>query len=169
MGTIKEAELPGLGKKYVVQLDSGEQMGIVIYDEGHREIFYFPPGEEEPSCSVTLSDQEARQVGAIISGSTYQPKVLEKLEMAIADLHIEWLKIAAKSPLVGATIGELALRKKFGITVIAVIEDAEKGKRKTAAINPGPGFVFSAGQTVVVAGRRDALEQFEKMVSGEGG
>ena len=169
MGTIKEAELPGLGKKFVVQLDSGERLGIVIYDEGHRELFCFPPGEEEPSCSVTLTDQEARQVGAIVGGAAYQPKLLEKLEMAIADLHIEWLKVAANSPLVGTSIGELALRKRYGITVIAVIESAGGGRKRTAAINPGPNFVFGAGQTVVVAGRRDALEQFEKMAAGEGG
>lgn len=168
MGEIKEAELPGLGKKYIAELASGERIAVVIYDEGNRELFYFTPGEEEPVCSATLTDQEARQVGSIIGGAFYQPRTLEKLEAAIADLHIEWLKVAPNAAIAGRTIGDLALRKKYGVAIIAVIEDTEKGKKKTAAINPGPGWAFVPGQTIIAAGRRDGLEQFERMVSGEG-
>ncbi|MEW5762251.1 MAG: cation:proton antiporter regulatory subunit [Bacillota bacterium] len=169
MAEIKEAELPGLGKKYVVELESGERLGIVIYDEGNRELFYFAAEDDEPACSVTLTDQEARQVGSIIGGAFYQPKLLEKLETAIADLHIEWLKVAPRAPIVGKTIGELGLRKNLGVTVIAVIEEPDKKKRKCAAINPGPAFTFAPAQTVVVAGRADAVAQFERMVTEERG
>jgi len=164
---IREAELPGLGKKYLVELESGERLGIIIYDEGNRELFYFAPEEDEPTCSVALTDQEARQVGSIIGGAFYQPKLLEKLETAIADLHIEWLKVVPQAQVVGKTIGELGLRKNLGVTVIAVIEEVDK-KKKCAAINPGPTFTFVPGQTVVVAGRRDSVARFEGMVTGEG-
>ncbi len=167
MGNIKEAELPGLGKKYQAELESGERMVVVIYDEGHRELFYFPPEENEPACSVTLTDQEARQIGSIIGGAFYQPKMLEKLETAIAELRIEWLKIAPGAPIAGKSIGELGLRKNLNVTVIAVIEEERKGKKRTT-INPGPGFVFSPGQTVVVAGKAGSIEQFQEMVTGKG-
>jgi TrkA domain protein len=169
MGVIKEAELPGLGKKYLAELESGDRFVVVIYDEGNRELFYFAPGEDEPICSTTLTDQEARQIGSIIGGVFYQPKLLEKLEAAVDELHIEWLKIAPNAPVAGKTIGDLGLRKKFGVTIVAVIEDAGKGKKRTAAINPGPSYVFIPGQTVIVAARRDALGHFERMVTGEGG
>ncbi|MEW6574280.1 MAG: TrkA C-terminal domain-containing protein [Bacillota bacterium] len=169
MGTIKEAELPGLGKKYFAQLESGDRFVVVIYDEGNRELFYLPPGEDEPTCSVMLTDQEARQIGSIIGGAFYQPKVLEKLEAAVAELHIEWLKISPDSEVAGKSIGELGVRKKYGVTIVAVIEQTEKGKKRTAAINPGPSYVFTPGQTIIVAGRRDSLELFERMVTGEGG
>ncbi|RDV83935.1 cation:proton antiporter regulatory subunit [Ammonifex thiophilus] len=163
MAIIKEAELPGLGKKYSVALESGDRLDIIIYDEGEREIFFFPPGEEEPLCSATLTDQEARQVGSIIGGAFYQPRLLEKLEAAIAELFIEWIKVKPGSSLVGKSIGELGLRKNFGITVIGVVEEGERGKKKTVAINPGPSFTFSPGQIVIVAGRRDAVEHFESL------
>ncbi len=168
MGGIKEAELPGLGKKYQVELESGESMVVVIYDEGHRELFYFPAHESEPAFSVTLTDQEARQIGSIIGGAFYQPKMLEKLEMAIAELRIEWLKIAPDAQVVGKSIGDLHLRKNLGVTVIAILEEDQKGKKKTAAINPGPGFVFTPGQTVVVAGKAGNIEQFQEMATGKG-
>ncbi len=167
MAQIREGELPGLGKKFLVDLESGDRLGIVIYDEGDRELFCFSPdNKDEPLCSVTLSDREARQVGSIIGGSFYQPRFLEKLETAIADLHIEWLAVKEGSAIVNKTIGELGLRKNHGVTIIAVIEGGDRWKRKCTAINPGPNFVFAPGQVVIAAGRRDALINFEKMVAG---
>ncbi|MGO0122899.1 cation:proton antiporter regulatory subunit [Desulfothermobacter acidiphilus] len=157
---IREAELPRLGKKYSVTLESGDRLDIIIYDEGERELFFFPSGEEEPHCSVSLTDQEARQVGSIIGGAFYQPRLLEKLEAAIAELFIEWIKIRPEAPLAGKSIGELGLRKNLGITVIGVVQEGEHGRKKTVAINPGPSFTFVPGQMVIVAGRRDAVERF---------
>lgn len=168
VGVIREAELPGLGKKYRIKLESGESLVVVVYDEGHRELYYFSRGESEPACSATLTDQEARQVGSIIGGAFYQPRMLEKLEMAISELRIEWLKVSPNAPAVGKSIGELGLRKNLGVTVIAIIEDADKGKKRTAAINPGPSFVFIPGQTIVVAGKVGNIERFEEMVAGKG-
>ena len=121
MPVIKEAELPGLGKKFEISLDNGDRVAVVILDEGNREVYYFPAGEEDALSSVTMTDQEARQVGAIISGSFYQPHLLEKLETAVADLHIEWIKVQEGSEVAGKSIGELGLRKNHGIIVIAAI------------------------------------------------
>lgn len=167
MSLIRETELPGLGKKYLVELESREQLAIIIYNEGHRELYYFPPGESEPAFSFTLTDQESRQVGSIIEGAFYQPRMLEKLELAIAELRIEWLKVAQNAPVVGKNIGDLGLRKKLGVMVIAIIEEGSKGKKKATAINPGPGFVFLPGQIVVCAGKLGDIEQFQKIVTGK--
>ncbi len=155
-----------MGKKYDIKLESGDRIVVVIYDEGSRELYFFDPNEEEPLSSVTLTDQEARQVGSIIEGAFYQPRLLEKLEMAISDLRIEWLKVKEGSAVAGRSIGELGLRKNLGVNVIAVIEDKGKGHKTTIAINPGPGFVFQHGQTLVVAGTVGNIQRFEDMVRG---
>jgi len=123
MSVIKEAELPGLGKKYEVTLESDDQLVVVIHDEGHRELYVFIEDEEDPVASVTMTDQEARQVGSIINGSFYQPRLLERLETAVSDLHIDWLVIDTRSKIVGKSIGSLCLRKNHGINIIAAIED----------------------------------------------
>lgn len=165
MSVIKEAELPGLGKKYVVALDNGDQIAIIIHDEGNREIYYFPPGEDDPESSVTMTDQEARQVGSIISGSFYQPRLLEKLETAVAELHIEWLQVGQDSELAGKSIGTLGLRKNLGIIVIAAIEDKHKGRQSKTHINPGPSYVFTPGHTIVVAGTKEKMNEFERLLN----
>lgn len=164
MSVIKEAELPGLGKKFEVSLDNGDRVVVVILDEGNREVYHFPEGEEDAVSSVSMTDQEARQVGSIISGSFYQPRLLEKLETAVADLHIEWMKVEEGSTVAGKSIGELGLRKNHGIIVIAAIEDKIKGKQCHSRINPGPSYIFTPGHTIVAAGVKDKMKQFEGLL-----
>lgn len=167
MSLIRESELPGLGKKYQIELESRERLVIIIYDEGHRELYYIPSGENEPASSFTLTDQESRQVGSIIGGAFYQPRILDRLELAIAELRIEWLKVTQNAPVAGKSIGELGLRKNLGIAVVAIIEEGSKGKKKATAINPGPGFIFLPGQIVVCAGKLGNIEKFQEIVTGK--
>ncbi len=162
MSLIREAELPGLGKKFQVELENGDQIAIVVHDDGTREVYHFIKDEDDPSSSFIFTDQEARQIGSILSGAYYQPKALEKLETAIADMRIEWIRIKEGSPIKGKTIGELGLRKNFGINVISVIDEKVRNKQDNCRINPGPGFVFQPGQLVIVAGNSDKMKQFEK-------
>ncbi|MCL6634197.1 MAG: cation:proton antiporter regulatory subunit [Peptococcaceae bacterium] len=163
MTIIREAELPGLGKKYQLNLENGEQIVVVIHDDGKREIYYFAEDGDEPLASVTLSDQESRQLGSIIGGAFYQPRTLERLDTAISELRIEWLKVKGDSEIAGKSIGELGLRKNHGIIIVAVMEDKGMGRKETTHINPGPGYVFQPGHTVIAAGRHDKMKNFEKM------
>lgn len=163
MTVIREAELPGLGKKYQLNLENGEQIAVIIHDDGRREIYYFTEDADEPVASVTLSDQESRQLGSIIGGAFYQPRTLERLDTAISDLRIEWLKVGDGSEIAGKSIGELGLRKNHGIIIIAVMEDKGRGRKETIHINPGPSYIFQPGHTVIAAGRHDKMKIFEKM------
>lgn len=163
MATIREAELPGLGKKFQLNLEDGEQIVIIIHDDGTREIYYFAEDADEPLASFSLSDQESRQLGSIIGGAFYQPRTLERLDTAVSDLRIEWLKVRENSGITGKSIGDLGLRKNHGIIIIAVMEDKGKGRKETVSINPGPGYVFRPGHTVVAAGKSDKIKAFEKM------
>ncbi|MEW5954851.1 MAG: cation:proton antiporter regulatory subunit [Bacillota bacterium] len=171
VATIREAELPGVGKKYEIVTENGEKITVVIHDDGVREIYHFncDCDDDEPVSSVVLTDQESRQIGAIIQGSFYQPKALEQVELALKGMVIEWIKIPAGSPIVGNTIGKLEMRKRRGVIVIAVIEgapehDLKHDLRADSKINPGPNFEFRAGQTLVVAGRRSSVEALQTLI-----
>ena len=166
MTLIREAELPGLGKKFQFNLENGEQVVVIIHDDGKREIYYFTEDGDEPAATVSLSDQESRQLGSVIGGAFYQPRSLERLDAAISGLRIEWLKVRDKSEITGKSIGDLGLRKNHGIIIIAVMEDRGRGLHETVHINPGPGYIFQPGHTVIAAGRADKIKGFEKMFGG---
>lgn len=164
MPNIRESALPGIGRKFQIEARSGDKMVVVIHDDGRRGLYHFHHDDpDEPISMVTLDDDEARQVAAIIGGMTYQPKDLESVEVALHDLVIEWYKVEPGSQAVGKRIGDLQVRQKTGATIIAIIN-----KDKSQKVSPGPEEVLSAEQTLVVAGERHQVKALKQLIVGEG-
>ncbi|MNZ50849.1 K(+)/H(+) antiporter subunit KhtT [compost metagenome] len=157
---LKETDLPGIGKKFVVQTRSGEKLTIIIHDDGRREMYHYDNDNPDDSISmVSLDDDEARYVSAIIGGITYQPTALENIEVALGDLIIEWYRLEPNYKAIGKTISDLRVRQRSGATIIAVIE-----KNHTKHVNPGPDLMLTADATVVVIGERLHQQQIRQIL-----
>ncbi|OTA41358.1 MAG: hypothetical protein A6D92_07415 [Symbiobacterium thermophilum] len=99
MPGIRETDLPGIGRKFLIETRSGDKMVVVVHDDGRRAIYHFDQEDpDEPVSMVTLDDTEARQVAAIVGGLAYQPKVLEEMDMDVNDLMIKWYRLGPHSP-----------------------------------------------------------------------
>src|SRR5690606_41433003 len=93
MSIVRESDLIGIGRKYESETEAGDNMVVVIHDDGKRELYRSEDDDSETHCVMTLSDEESRQVAGIIGGLSYKPKALETIEFALDDLRIEWYKV----------------------------------------------------------------------------
>jgi TrkA domain protein len=109
---------------------------------------------------ITLDDDEARQLGAVIGGAYERPKIVEDLEMALGELQIEWLPVPNDSPWIGKTLAECAFRAKAGITVIAILREPEP------ISGAQPADTVERGDTLVTVGKAGQYPRFRKLLSG---
>ncbi|ACX63541.1 potassium/proton antiporter regulatory subunit, CPA2 family [Paenibacillus sp. cl141a] len=159
MSIIRESDLPGIGKKFLIQARSGDKLVVVIHDDGRRELYHFEDDDPEETISqITLEDDEARQIAGIIGGMTYKPKALETIEVTLEDLIIEWARIEPHYKCVGQSIAGLQVRQRTGANVLAIVN------KKEQKINPGPDDILTAGSTLVLAGERKQIKQLKELL-----
>ncbi|MGI5892630.1 MAG: cation:proton antiporter regulatory subunit [Bacillota bacterium] len=160
MAFLKETELPGIGKKFTIELLSEEKLVIIVHDDGKREVYCHGIEDEDDYTLVAeMTDLEARQISGILGGIYYKPKALEDMDVSLHDMSIQWHYIEPESGVSHKSIGDLQLRKKTGVTIIGAIE-----KNGRHIINPGPNFVLEGGQTVVIVGEREQVKSFKKLI-----
>lgn len=155
---VRETRLPGVGTKFTLRTSRGDKVSSVVHMDGLREIYHYPEGDEEPHV-ITLNDEEARQLGAIIGGVVYRPQLVKDLEVALKDLVMEWIDLPAASPLVGLTVATCRIRSTTGATIVAILR--ESGSLAT----PHPDEVLRADDTLVIIGRPATFEEIRRLVA----
>jgi TrkA domain protein len=159
---LQETRLPGVGTKFTLRLDAGGRLAVILHNDGKRELYWFRhTQDDEPSAVITLDDDEARQLGAVIGGAYERPKIVEDLEMALGEMMIEWIRVPEGSPWIGRTLAEAGFRAKLGITVIAILREPEpvSGAR--------PEDTVQEGDTLVTVGKAGQYAAFRKMLAGD--
>jgi TrkA domain protein len=68
---VKVQELFGIGKKYDIGCSRGKRVSVVVRKDGRRELYAFEAGAEEPASVIELSDEQARKLGAVLSGTFF--------------------------------------------------------------------------------------------------
>ena len=160
MSTIRESNLPGVGRKFQIEATSGDRLTIVIHDDGTRELYHFMRKTPDRVASVvTLTDSEARQVAGIIGGLTYVPKALPSAEIVLDDLLLQWYTIEPGSYCIGKTIRDLQIRTVTGASIVSLIEP-NREKRT----NPEADTVLNEGATLILAGDRRTIDALKRLL-----
>ncbi|MBD0291753.1 MAG: cation:proton antiporter regulatory subunit [Thermoleophilia bacterium] len=156
---LRETRLPGVGVKFTCLPARGGRIAVIQHTDGLREMYFFRRrDDDEPSAVITLEDDEARQIGAVLGGAYERPKVVEDLEMAIGELAIEWVPVPDSSPAIGKTLAELAFRARTGITIIAILREPEP------VAGAQPGDVLQRGDTLVAVGKLGQYPEFRRLL-----
>ena len=160
--TVYESDLPGVGKKHEIGLDGDARLVVVTHNTGKREVFRRADPDADAEKLFELSDPLARQVGTILEGAYFQPIRTEGVETALDENGVlEWVTVAAGSPLSGATLAEANVRAATGASVIAV----QRGSETVAS--PEAEFRVEAGDTLVAIGTRDDCRAFRAYAEDE--
>ena len=161
--TVYESDLPGVGKKFEIELDDGERLVVVIHNTGKRELFHKSAPDADGEKVVELSDRLAQTVGSIIEGGHFQPVESDSVRTMLAEgTLLEWYNVDADTDLVGRTLADARVRERTGVSVVAIQRDDE------LLPSPGPDSTIEAGDTLVVIGSQEDIRAFDAVVSADG-
>ena len=156
---IEETRLPGIGAKFMLPLENGGKLTVILHNDGKREVYWFRRArDDEPTAVISLDDDEARQLGAVIGGAYERPKIVEDLEMALGQLLIEWVNVPDTSPWIGKTLAECQFRAKTGVTVIAILREPEP------VVGARPDDVIQRSDTLVTVAKASQYAPFRRML-----
>lgn len=157
---VTEQSLPGIGERFELRASEGGAAVVVIHHSGRRDLYLFEADDEDPRAAVTLTDAQARTLGAILGGAYFKPAVVEEIEAVVGELLIDWATLREDSPATGRNIAELAIRERTKMTVAAIVRD------HVPLVAPEPTEVLRAGDRLVVLGRQEDLPGFIRHVVG---
>lgn len=155
---VREATLPGIGKKYVMPLRAGGNLAIIVRPDGERQVFHFLDDEDRPFDVVKVERDEAQQVANLLGRAMVGAPELDKLELVLGALEIEWVRLDDRSELVGRTLAESKLRGRTGASVVAVIRGDD------AIPNPPIDTRFRVGDTLLLIGDDEQTDAARRLI-----
>lgn len=159
--TVYETDLPGVGKKFEVELPDESRLVVVTHNTGRREVFRRPSPDADSEKLFELPDRLARTVGSILEGAYFQPVQTDRVETMIAeDLSIEWYVVSEDSELAGETLASARVGPRTGSTVVAI----QRGDEVIPA--PGGDTDIRAGDTLVVVGPPECCRSVGSLAEG---
>jgi len=103
--------------------------------------------------------------GSVVAQAVLKPNVVDFIELATRtehmELQIEEVRIAAGSPLADTTLERSRLRPELGVIIVAI-------KKTTGRMlfNPPSTAVMEIGDTLIVLGDREHLDELDRLASG---
>jgi TrkA domain protein len=117
--SVYETDLPGVGRRFDLELSTGAVASVVIHHDGRCEL-YRREGDADAERLFRLTGDEANKLGSILEGAYFESVSLEDLSVPLGDAIIEWVELSEGSPLAGTPLRDTDIRGRTGATVVAV-------------------------------------------------
>lgn len=157
--SVYETDLPGVGRRFDLELSSGAVASVVVHHDGRCEL-YRRTDEEDAERLLRLTGDEANKLGSILEGAYFESVNVDDLSVPLGDAIIEWVELSENSPLAGTPLHETDIRERTGATIVAV----QRGEETTP--NPAPSFEFAVGDLLVAIGTREEQSMLREFVEG---
>lgn len=161
MKEIEETRLPGVGLRHDFITTSGRRIGVISHHSGHQELLIYDRRDpDSTSETIRLEEEDSRTLDELLSPSLVTER-LTSLRQTVEGLTIDWVPIAAGAAAAGRTIGDTQLRRRTGVSIVAVV----RGERTIPS--PTPEERLEAGDTAVVVGTPQGIQQAFALLRGE--
>jgi TrkA domain protein len=155
---VYETDIPGVGRKFELDLAGETSVVVVLHHDGRCEVFRRDGPETDGERVLDLSGEQANRLGSILEGAYFESVNVDDLSVPLGDAIIEWVDIPAASDLVGATLRETDIRNRTGVSVVAIQRGGETEP------NPGPDFELAGGDILVTLGTREEQTDLRHLV-----
>ena len=122
---------------------------------GHQALSHLGIGAGEIQH---FSEQVRRELYAPITDRSVDKEALSQLRRTLRMIETEWIRLPEGSPLVDKTIGELGIRSRVGVSVVAIIRGDD------VLPNPGPEVTFEADDMVGALGTLEQRAAFRTLL-----
>lgn len=159
---MRISELPEIGTKYEIESPKGDKVAVIFLATGEIELYVLEADAENPAVT-RLTSEEARRLGSVLTGAllTMEREDVEVSFADISDLRIHIHVCPVTKNVIGKSIEDLAIRKKTGVTVVAI---SRKGQ---SIVSPPPETVFEEGDLIVATGERAQIKACQRVILGQ--
>ncbi|QKY20026.1 potassium transporter TrkA [Halolamina sp. CBA1230] len=147
--TVYETDLPGVGRKFDLELDAGGVASVVVHHDGRCELYRRADRDAGGEKLLNLNSEEANKLGSILEGAYFESVNVDELSVPLGDAIIEWVEVGEGSALDGTTLAESEIKGETGATVIAVQRGSE------TVSNPDADFELAGGDLLVAIGTHE--------------
>ncbi|WP_439026835.1 cation:proton antiporter regulatory subunit [Haloarchaeobius sp. DT45] len=158
--TVYETDLPGVGRKFDLELSDGTFASVVIHHDGRCELYRRPNRETSGEKLLGLTGDEANKLGSILEGAYFESVTVDELTVPIGDTIIGWVEVPGDSHHVGETLRESEIESRTGTTTIAIQRGSD------TVPNPSPDFELASGDILVAIGTREEHYELTQIVRG---
>lgn len=159
---MRISELPEIGTKYEIESPKGDKVAVIFLATGEIELYVLEADAEKPAVT-RLTSEEARRLGSVLTGAllTMEREDVEVSFADISDLRIHIHVCPVTKNVIGKSIENLEIRKKTGVTVVAI---SRKGQ---SIVSPPPETVFEEGDLIVATGERAQIKACQRVILGQ--
>jgi TrkA domain protein len=155
---VEVTPLPGIGVRKDFALPSGRRVGVVTHRDGRIDLIISK--SDDPDACLAELPLTAEEAGALANllGAPQLVAQLTEEHRDMPGIHTRQIPIESGSPYDGRTLGDIALRTRTGVSVVAVMRAGQVHP------SPSPDFTLTAGDLMVTVGTSEGLDNAVKIL-----